>query len=360
VTLTSHSPGPVSMPVDRLVARNGHALDTKVGFELGWDMAAYGLRPPVLPNDALLSGYEEACARRTNRPLVHDRFVRKWLQLRANAWLRHRVVDEAVTPEFLREIDARTCPVVGCVLTHGTGADTDWSIDRLNNDGCYAQGNLVVISVRANQAKGCKTYEAVRALACMTEPAEGLTPAQWAKLLALMVVPCHIQHGHVPLVPYPLQPPKHVPLAIEQALQWILVNQCYGGTGTLMGRLKAACGTPAKQRSFHQLVQKIRRKSEKLRDWTEVWLNMSVWVPYTEFVNGLSDDEFQRVKRLLMPDKLAWHDDESIPWQLDSRGYIPGCQPLEILPVEQLDECSLHEAAYHDVARALDAHAETP
>jgi hypothetical protein len=38
-------------------------------------------------------------------------------------------------------------------LTHGECSDTDWSIDRLVNDGAYADGNLVVMSTKANKAK---------------------------------------------------------------------------------------------------------------------------------------------------------------------------------------------------------------
>jgi len=38
-------------------------------------------------------------------------------------------------------------------LTHSTGADTDWSADRVNNDGAYADGNLIVMRAFARQGQ---------------------------------------------------------------------------------------------------------------------------------------------------------------------------------------------------------------
>jgi hypothetical protein len=306
-----------------------------------------------LPNDALLSGYEEASSRRGTRALMHDRFVRKWIQLRVNAWLRHRVVDETVTSEFLRTIDVQDCPITGLTLTHGTGQPTDWSVDRLNNEGAYAPGNLVVMSSLANKAKGRKTFAEV--WACRSGDASALTPSQWSKMAALMVFPCHIAQTHLPLVPYPLLPPPGVPLAFEQTLQWTLANQCYGGPKAVIGRLKDACATPQRQKLFHQLVQKVRRKSEKLSHFPEVWLNAALWSAFEHFVKSMDDPEFRRMRVLLGTAESNWKCEFVVAWQLDCRGYVPGYSPPDSAALSAGLDRGCDEASYDEVSRVLEA-----
>lgn len=317
---------------ERMVERNGRALDAKLGFDLGWDMASYGLRPPVLPNDALLSGYEEAASRRCGKPLAHDRFIRKWLQLRVGAWLRHRVVSEDVTPAYLRSIDRDVCPVTCLKLTHATGTPSDWSVDRINNDGAYAPGNLAVLSSLANKAKGRKSFSEVLEAAAHTSLVDGLETVQWKRLAALMSVPCHLGTGTLPLMPYPLKPLVGVPLSFEQSLQWTLVNQCYGGPKAVVGKLKDACSSLAKQKTFHQLVQKVRRKSERLVHWPDVWLNDSLWVVFERFVRTMTDAEVDRFHDLISPKHSISGSDLVGGWLLDYRGYVPGYAPPECLP----------------------------
>jgi hypothetical protein len=348
---------------DRLTERNGHALDGKVAFELGWDLAVYGLRPPALPNDSLLAGYEECSSRRAAKHLPHDRFVRKWLQLRINAWLRHRVVDEGVTPEFLRSIDVRTCPVTGVELTHGTGEPSDWSVDRLNNDGAYAQGNLAVISALANKAKGRKTFEEVVHLAQADQDVvEGLAPGQWARMAAMMVTPCHLGTKRLPLFPYPLRPRPAVPLVFEQALQWTLVAQCNGGPKAVLGKLKDACTTPARQKQFHQLVNKVRRKSLKLVDWPTVWLSKEVWAAFEDFVVTMPEAEAHRMRNTMSRHGKhvgpEWSTPDISSWHLDRRGYLPGYRPptTETVVEGMRQGCDL--AALDDIARELDRAAD--
>ena len=132
-----------------------HQLDT--GFELGWDYAHYGTVPPadhLHPLSPVRQGWEagrDSFGRRTLQP---NRFTRKWLQLRLNAWLRGRVFEgQQVNSAFLRQIDVAVCPVTREVLTHGTGELSDASVDRVFNDAAYAAGNLAVMSTRANRAK---------------------------------------------------------------------------------------------------------------------------------------------------------------------------------------------------------------
>ncbi len=132
------------------------AFDT-IGFEIGWDHAHHRLVPPVQHLHAgspVRQGWQAGRALFGTRTLRVTRHVRKWLQLRLNAWVRGRAFEGlTVTPHFLAQIDVAECPVTREPLAHATGTPSDASVDRVNNDAGYAAGNLAVMSVRANAAK---------------------------------------------------------------------------------------------------------------------------------------------------------------------------------------------------------------
>ena len=60
-------------------------------FEIGWDFAHHGLTPPIewlTIGSALRHGWEAGRENFGARTLALTRAVRKWLQLRLNAWRR--------------------------------------------------------------------------------------------------------------------------------------------------------------------------------------------------------------------------------------------------------------------------------
>jgi hypothetical protein len=167
--------------------------NAEVGRELGWDLARYGWDPRDDANDDVLDGHKAGMAHFGRAQGVPDRFKRKWLQLRQNALRRGRVVQPEVTPAFIEFIDHPVCPVTLVPMTHGLRADTDWSIDRVNNGGAYAEGNLAVISTLANKAKAARNFEVVKLIASETpdhEVVDGLTGRQWGRLASMMVGAC--------------------------------------------------------------------------------------------------------------------------------------------------------------------------
>ncbi|AOY97569.1 hypothetical protein BKK79_37165 (plasmid) [Cupriavidus sp. USMAA2-4] len=171
-------------------------LDPKLGFDIGFDYAANGLELPSHIRDeeselpaALFQGYRYGVERHGRSHGRSDRFTRKWLQLRVNAWRRLRHFDDRVTPGYLRTIDVVYCPITRVKLEHGTGSMDSWSVDRIYNGAGYAPGNLAVISRRANEAKGTLTVEkVVRILA--GESSWELDPAlgreEWRRAICLM------------------------------------------------------------------------------------------------------------------------------------------------------------------------------
>lgn len=120
---------------------------------------------------------------------------------RQSAIRRGWVVDESVTPEFIASIDHPICPVTLVEMTHSTKQDTDWSVDRVNNEGAYADGNLVVVSVRANRATGSKTYQAVESILSGQSVDPGLGKEEWARLRCIMLGACNAKSGEEFTVP---------------------------------------------------------------------------------------------------------------------------------------------------------------
>lgn len=136
----------------------------KIGFNIGWDYYVYSATLPPHASDYpdILKGYQEASLRAHQRK--GDRYERKCLLLRFNAFTRGKAFDENITPAYLEQLDTPICPITNLVLTHGSGAETDWSVDRIHNDSGYTVGNLVIVSTKANKAKGAKTYDQIVAI----------------------------------------------------------------------------------------------------------------------------------------------------------------------------------------------------
>lgn len=202
-------------------------MDARIDFNIGWDFAAYGLHLPAEASLSVREGYA-AGQSRFPRPISEaDRYVRKWLQLRHNASKRKRLFEEDVTPEWLRQIDVTCCPVTDELLTHSTLSNSDWSIDRIVNDGSYARRNIAVMSTRANQAKGNKDIVEICALGRADKLVDGLTGPQWYRLAGFVFGSYVYAEKINPLTEvYPYSPymPPHVSRSWAQTIQYILMR----------------------------------------------------------------------------------------------------------------------------------------
>lgn len=124
-----------------------------------------------------------------------------------------RIAVQPCWPSSVREGFEESVP-----LTHGTRADTEWSIDRLNNDGASAASNLAVMSVRANRAKGRLSVEAALAKSRLAHDSGGLSAMEWLRLAVLVEGPAFAQQLYLaPFLPLfaPL-PCRSVRLALQQ------------------------------------------------------------------------------------------------------------------------------------------------
>ncbi len=210
-----------------------------VGFELGWDYAHYGAVPPAAHLDPLSpvrQGWEAGRQTFGQRTLASNRFVRKWLQLRLNAWLRGRAFEGTqVNPAFLRQIDVAVCPITREVLTHGTGELSDASVDRVFNGAAYAGGNLAVMSTRANRAKSDYGTDDAMRFARQIElgrlgQIDGLSAEQWARIAVLTSFVTPMPHARAATLPLLVLPPNRLRvLNPVQSLQVMLSLQFIRG-----------------------------------------------------------------------------------------------------------------------------------
>lgn len=269
-------------------------LDTfdarEVGRALGHDLFRFRIHTDERDMDAAVrEGFTQARGCATPRRQA-DRYTRKWLQLRLNAYRRSRIVNEAVTPALLERIDVTHCPVTREALTHGLLLPSDWSIDRLNNDGAYVPNNLAVMSTAVNAAKGDMGYEQVYALSEKSEPTHGLTPVEWLRLATLMLGPCFAARPNlVPVIPLAAPIPSHAVRPAIQQVQQMFTNEAGrpAGKNALIKHLKQACPDERSERRLRHLAETIHIGMKGLDDRFDVWLRPGVVTAFVEWRDSL-------------------------------------------------------------------------
>jgi hypothetical protein len=300
--------------------------------QLGADHATYGLTPdPEWPAPAN-EGYKAAkhqSGGRTKRP---DRFVKKWLQLRKNALRRRRAVAQNVTSDYLRQIDVDTCPITLVRLTHGAMASSDWSVDRLNNDGAYAGGNLAIVSTLANQAKGNLGFDEILERASKwpnTDRIDGLRPIEWARLAALMYGPVVYEVAEYPYVPQVVEVPNWLVRITQQEFQNVLV--LIQTKDIYLNKSQQIARHIDQTFDFSPRIL-LRRLSGRLRDAIpqfeaphDVWLDPVAEQMYLDLHESLGDAvldvERRFLSRFVIRKELT--SDDLRAMHFHSRGYLP-------------------------------------
>lgn len=324
-----------------------HLPDT--GFELGWDYAHYGTVPPadhLHPLSPVRQGWEagrDSFGRRTLQP---NRFTRKWLQLRLNAWLRGRVFeDQQVNPAFLRRIDVAVCPVTREVLTHGTGEPSDASVDRVFNDAAYAVGNLAVMSTRANRAKSAYGVDDAMAFVRQIEVGQlgqidGLSAEHWARIAVLTSFATPMPHARAANLPLLVLPPNRLRvLNPVQSLQVMLSLQFTRAgharrCAALAGLMPSTEARYAFNAFMHTLLAR-RLAAGRIADALaerhaveDVWRDLLINQRWQRLALRLTADDCERIGRMAASRGLAgsgvrWLTAQSATdgWALESSGY---------------------------------------
>lgn len=301
--------------------------EVEIGRTLGHDLFRFSRTfEKTDAQHSITEGFLQAQAQK-KRQQAADRFTRKWLQLRLNAYARHRYVDEKVTPEFIRAIDVAQCPVMRVTLTHGELAGTDWSIDRLNNDGAYAPSNLAVISTTANQAKGNRSFEQVYALSQHSGLVDGLTSGQWLRLAALMLGPCFAtKPSAAPIIALVTPIPKYTVRPVMQQVQYAfttLARQA-AGKNALIKAFDASSANELSQTRLRFLAEAVHKGLKGLEYPWDVWLKPEVMKSLFGWRECLNDPAWgmagEIARHLTGGQRVNPHRMDA--WRLGSQGYV--------------------------------------
>lgn len=304
----------------------------EAGRRLGFDFYRLSLQPrqATWPS-AVQEGFDAAAANRQRRHTA-DRFQRKWLQLRLGAWTRGRAVADDVSVKLLQRLDVTHCPVTRQALTHGERTGSDWSIDRLNNDGAYAASNLAVLSVLANQAKGDLGFDAVLALSSCQQSARGLAPIEWLRLAVLMMGPAFTSRQHLaPVLPLCASLPAcSVRLAMQQIQRLFTLHAGRpSGKNWLVREFRLASSSDRAEMRLRFLADAVhdglKRVSSPMACW-DVWLEPAVLQALVCWRESLDDRGWATAA--VISGHLAGGRRVTAtslqPWHLPTRGYLPG------------------------------------
>jgi hypothetical protein len=268
----------------------------EVGRKLGYDLFRFG-RTDIHGEwrQEIAEGFAQASARGGIR--VHpDRFINKWLQLRISAYSRDRIFDEQVTPEMIRKIDVAECPILRIPLTHGTRASTDWSVDRLNNDGAYATHNLAVMSTLANEIKGNLSFDQVYEYAQGSCATNGLEPVQWLRLASVMLGPCYVDRkDEIPTIPLAAPIPLNTarfPTQIIQQLFTLMAHRL-SDLNSLVKHFKKACRTTHSKERMRYLLDRMHFALKNAAYPWDIWLLPRIMQAYKEWQDSLDATSFE-------------------------------------------------------------------
>jgi hypothetical protein len=299
-------------------------------FLLGEDYAYYGMPLPADATVPLTQGYKHKLNTSTALKGNADRYIRKWLQLRRSALHRRRVVDEQVTPSLLKDLDTPYCPVSYARLTHSTGLDTDWSVDRVCNEAGYAKGNLAIISTRVNVAKGSKSFKDVQAIVAGSVSDMALTADEWLRLLVLMTGPEFAHSKLDVVVPFivDMPPTLHCPPSIH--LQLVLVS--IATVPHERARLDAAkcaiqglLGTTSRVR-FEHLLTKLKSRAARQQPYcpSKLFSNPTLFDKFELMYSQLTVKEKGDLMRLMGYDESGQLASSAslAPWQRLTGGYL--------------------------------------
>lgn len=216
---------------------------------------------------------------------------------------------------------------MGCrqPLTHATGGDLDFSVDRVINTGGYSAGNLASLSARVNRIKGSKSLTDV--LECASEAQrspstdpDSLSFKEWVRLASIMVGPHSVATGAI--IPVPQTTPL-LPFLVADALQILQFHIFQGALGArgepTLGRLRSLGGV-SNTRRLHKLVQALRHKHGRNASALDVWLEPGVFPRFKDWAFQLSSDQVERALELVA-DGVAVTDTEIGRWSLITDGY---------------------------------------
>lgn len=159
-----------------------------LAFEIGFDHYRFNLPLDIARfNDVhrqqIRYGYE--AAKMQNVTKKHpDRYEKKLLMIRDRALMKGFEVLITVKDLQFRLAETKgLCPITKQPLTYAENHETDWSVDRVDNDCGYTPENIVILSTLANQAKTDMDLSGIikKALG-KNQPDDLLTASEWHRM----------------------------------------------------------------------------------------------------------------------------------------------------------------------------------
>jgi len=332
-------------------------LDAKVAFDLGWDAYASGMELSGWRKyyKAIRLGWVASSNKKVTQVVTSpNRYVRKLLKLRLNAWLRSRQFNASVNEDFLRQIDVKYCPVTLELLTHGAMQPTDWSVDRINNRGGYGVSNLAIMSTRANVAKANYSYNKIHGFAHNPDaniPEElyqddgnslvPLTRVEWARMAVICSYGPSSQDddGILSLpsrvTPCVIAPPPCLMSSIPNMLQMVIAykanfSKSHGINFAFDKRMKGFSDllikgmSPLHRKELNKLVSRAKKVNYNINDPLSMWFNKALFIHFLEFFRNINEEEKALMlnhiskSQFLSKSKL----DRTERLNLDNKGYI--------------------------------------
>jgi len=303
----------------------------KIGFDIGRDWAFYHQPLPDNADAAIFNGYKSNTAHPPGRKEV-DRFIKKWLQVRYHAYLRNRPVASDVDDNLIKMLDRERCLITGEILTHSTNSPSDWSVERLCNTAGYAWGNLIIVSKRANEARGSMTYEEIQIASKSTRSTNGLASICWKRYAAIAQGP-NFWGGHIkgiePLRFPPIRLIFFVPSNYLMELAfWSVCHKSDQVRINSHRSLKIISTSAYSKEYLRKLRAKIDRKFHDHYELTNIFNNTSCFDAFLKWYES-SSITFEMYKKMVYRHRYPKiKPDESIinnpidEWCLASNGYV--------------------------------------
>lgn len=282
-------------------------------YDLGWDYATYRLDVPESADRYFCDGYRAFRHGHNRKQQPADRYVRKWLQIRFGALSRGKRFSPDISPGYLRRITpaAGVCPVTDAAFTYGACEATDWSIDRADNSKGYVRGNILIVSQRANAAKGDKSLEQIRQLAAADADRDGLTAAEWARF-ALLIEPAfgvkggdsnpvEVLAGQPLALGMPVSPVASFQIALSRAalLSWQHIPNVRTVVAHYIGDIAVhTCRTRTQYKAMHKLFLEIRRRARHTPNYWEIWATGKVRKLLSRFLTSIGSHGMVRLTEL--------------------------------------------------------------
>ena len=329
-------------------------LDCELGRSLGHEYALYNLTIPENAPQAFMEGYR---AQKHQNPYFKkiDTFARRVIRLRYSAWRRNRTFDPGITAEYLRSITVDYCPITREPFTWGKRLDTDASVERATNNGGYAVGNIMYISAKANKAKGGKSFADILQIYRSGKGCEGLTHAEWCRLLYLSYACDSTERGDISekmdVFPLYMMIPAHIDVCnFACALQGAVI------AASISKHMMNPKDYPRYAKTYLKLCEVGGKKSAKLfRQFSETYCALvhqiftrypirshqhfefavaDAWTEqltnlYIKWLNSLGDVSAEYLLDILLTSKA---NTDLANWHIDTGGYtVPNTDQLTTL-----------------------------